>query len=128
MIQEKFNLVKAAVLRLAKAGNACESEYSAAANSDSIDSLMAVITKNFCWSARNGLLEPELLESIGDEVLCRHGVYRAGKHEIFGSSSATVETFGSSSATVETLDSSSVRDLTKNVVHLKKDRWTIVLH
>ena len=168
-MQSEFSQIKAEVLRLAKAGNACESEYEKAKSAETIDNLMAVIIENFYWGVRNKLISPELLEIIGDEVLWQHGIYRAGHHEItvsegeksiyllesstaivksFGSSTANVESWGSSTANVESFGSSTAnvkswesstanveswgsstaKDLTRMILHVRKDRWTIQEH
>ena len=129
MEQERFTAIKAEVLRLAKAGDACDSEYRSAANAETIESLMGVITANFYWCVQHGLINPGLLEAIGDDVLWQHGVYRAGKHDILVESGhRNIFLLANSSATVETRENSSVRDLTNNIIHLQKDRWTIVQH
>jgi len=168
-MQSEFSQIKAEVLRLAKAGNACESEYEKAKSAETIDNLMAVIIENFYWCVRNKLISPELLEIIGDEVLWQHGIYRAGHHEItvsegeksiyllesstanvesfgsstanvkswgsstanvksFGSSTANVKSWDSSTANVESWGSSTAKDLTRMILHVRKDRWTIQEH
>ena len=102
------------VLAIAKANNACASEYRRAAQSKDMAQLAAVLRDNFHWSCNAQLLTADTITRWG---LRDHGIHcneDVTSGHCLASDSATVEASGSAtvraydSATVEASDSATV--------------------
>ena len=136
MSNNKFQEVKAEILRRAEQKEACKSQYSRANDAETVDDLLEVVKDNFSWCWDRQVVDIDLLNKLGDDVLWRNGIYTSGEHHLafsenvslffLGSSQATVETRESSQATVETWGSSIVRNLSTRKIYVPKSGWEIV--
>ena len=116
MSNDKFQEVKAEILRRAEQKEACKSQYSRANDASTVDEMLSVVKDNFAWCWHRQVVDIDLLNKLGEDVLWRNGIYTSGEHHLefsqdatlflLGSSQATIETWGSSQATIKTWGSS----------------------
>ena len=136
MSNDKFQEVKAEILRRAEQKEACKSQYSRANDASTVDEMLSVVKDNFAWCWHRQVVDIDLLNKLGEDVLWRNGIYTSGEHHLefsqdatlflLGSSQATIETWGSSQATIETRESSIVHNLSTRKIYVPKSGWEIV--
>ena len=106
--KERFDALKAEILKRAKEKQACKGEYSRALKSNTYQELLQVVKDNFGWASTNKIIDAELIgeykqEFNENDIWCNESV---GIGFLLAYGSATVRAFDS--ATVRAYDSATV--------------------
>ena len=115
----KFKEFKAEIVSRCKSKGACTNEFKRVSESKSFKELIPVLTDNFTWSCRNSIIDVELLEQVGNEILNKYdlafnksvskGYLLSNNATVKASNNATVEAWGN--ATVEAWGNATVEAL-----------------
>ena len=71
----EFQEFKTEILRRAHEAGACVTEYQRAYKSETLEELVQVVKDNFSYCANNKVIDGELLEAVGNDVLNPLGVF-----------------------------------------------------
>ena len=70
--EKLFNDFKTEIVKRCKENNACQQEFKRVLSSGNFEQLVKVLTDNFSWSCENKVLDGEILESVGNEILNKY--------------------------------------------------------
>ena len=115
--KERFDALKAEILKRAKEKQACKGEYSRALKSNTYQELLQVVKDNFFWATNNKVINEEIITEYkkqfnDNDIWCDESASTGfllayGSATVMAYGSATVEAYGS--AMVRATDSATVR-------------------
>lgn len=93
-----FNDFKSGFSGKCKKASACQPEFKKVLAAENFDELLSIIKNNILWCINEKIIDCQYLETIGDEILLKNGIYTKGEHslDLSGNEICHVLLFGTS--------------------------------